>query len=268
MARRKTPARKAAPVEGEIIEGEIVEGEIVEEEDEYEEGVAVADDDFEDEYEDEYEEEEPEPAPPPKPKKRAKKRRTRKSKAAKVTRDTVADTDEVDWDGIMAQFAADGDVLFIKDSISVRCLPFADPTEIFAEVESYYNGRKSTKLLTSVWWLEAPPRKSPIRALLVTPSIAKRMLNIQKQPDYDLFDEDEAVGLMFIKTGSGRDSTTQINPGRLAKPMTDEIWDYYEEWDLEAVAEAFTAEQRRRNEENQNQGQQQQPSAPAVPAAW
>ena len=235
MATRRKPAR--------LVDDEIddeVESIEEEDDDEFESGVEIEDD----ELDEEDEEDEDEPI--------RSKAKTKPKPTTKKKRRKALNPDELNWDSIMAGFAGQGDVLFIKDTLKVRNLPVYSVDEIFVPVDSFYNGNKSTKYLMPVWWADAPEGGSPIRAVLLTTKLVRAIGALAKDDEYGLFDPVNGVALTIIKSGQGQQSTVQINPGRKAVPIPDEVLEFYDDFDIIEVAKTFSEQQARRNSEQNN----------------
>lgn len=174
-----------------------------------------------------------------------------KPKKKKRARREAIDPTQLDWDSIMAGFSGQGDVIFIKGTLKLRCLPVYDIAELFVPVDSYYDGNKSTKYLMPVWWNDAPPGGSPIRAVLLTTKLVRNIGELAADDEYGLFDPEDGVAFIIKKTGSGQQSSTLINPGRKAVPVPEEVLDWYDEFDIMEVAKEFSEQQARRNAEQQ-----------------
>ena len=159
---------------------------------------------------------------------------------------TTMNVTDVNWGALLDSFSGDrSPVLFLKAKLKARLLPFENAGEIFFPVDTYFRGKKRTKYLVKIWNIE--DQETPIRALLITTSTVKAILN-QAVEGWDLFSADKGAALILTKTGQGMKSEVSLSPSPRPVPVPADIIEAGKKLDMRKVAEEFSQRQKDKDE--------------------
>lgn len=160
------------------------------------------------------------------------------------------DVSTVNWGAMLDGFKGDNSpVLFLKQRLRARLMPFSDPNKIFYPVDTFYRGKQRTKYLVKIQNLDDEDR--PIRALLLTRTVVKSILS-QAIEGWDLFSAENGHGIILVKSGTGKNTETQLSVSPKALPISEEMLKAAEELDMEKAAQEFSQRQADRSEEEED----------------
>lgn len=166
------------------------------------------------------------------------------------------DQSHFDWEAVQTQLdLGSGPVLFIKDkTIRVRLVPVDNPKELFWPVNTYYREQKKVKYLVKVALANIDPGEDGrIRCLLITPTLARQIVN-QAKEGWDLFSMDKGAALAIKKEeGSGRTNYVVL-PSPEPMPLVESDIAQAAEVDMESIVADFNANQLARLQSGQEQG--------------